>query len=699
MKLILDFETANTEGVDLPTVGADVYAAHPATEILCLCVMTEDGDPWCTWKPGDRTGVQQLDDLAADPEVVFEAHNAAFEQMIWKHIMYGRFGFTAIPISRWSCSMARSYAHGLPGSLDKLAAALDLPEQKDKEGSGFTIALSSPMSKKDWAASMPVDWIPADKREARLQKRSKKSWLDTWKPTYDRRPETLACVEEYCWSDCRIEHLAGLMLPELSPYERRVWEADQLINQRGVKIDRKFVEAAIQIINDAENAKLARFSDLTGGLAPGQLARVAEWIEQQGVKVPTKINAKGERVKTLDVAAVDSLIGKGDGDAETGVVPPDCKLPPAVYEVLAVRRLLGASAIDKYPRMLACAGPDDRARYTTQYHGAHTGRWAGRLFQPQNFPRASLPDFDDPDENLDPEIAVAAFLSGDYRLVEDLFGGKSAIWCAGRVLRHALIAERGHIYDSADYAGIEMRIDLALAGEGGKCEMLAGGQDVYVDMAKIIGRDRTTGKNTVLGCGFGMGADKFHGRYGQKLTLAECRDIITAYRNEWAPGVPKLWDTLEAAALKAVQNPGREVTALCGVTYVLRTSWLQCHLPDGQVLWYREPRICEGKFGNPAWQYRTYGKDGWVDVYGGLLCENVCQKLARGLLCEAIHRLEQNGFPVVLTVHDEILAEPMAGSDHKAFEQIMAERPAWAAHLPAALPIAVEGWQGPRYRK
>lgn len=737
MKLIIDFETANTAGIDLKEVGADVYASHPATKVICLCVMREDGEPLLTWMPDTyEECYQQLDDLAADPGVIFEAHNAAFEQMIWQRIMVERHSFEPIPISRWACSMARSFAHGMPGALEKVAKALHLGEQKDMKGADLAYGLSDPITKKDWNTPQSEGgWRPDDWFD------TQKTWADLYEPIYDRRPKTLERVARYCMQDCRVEWAIGQVLPELSPYERAVWEYDQIINHRGVKIDRPFVEATIKVIADASAALVSKFQGLTGLNSPGQVAKLIEWVERNGVEVPTKTNSKGVETKTLDAAAIDKLLG--EEDAETGVVLRDSKLPPAVHEVLSIRRLLGAAAIKKFPRMLLCAGADGRARYTIQYHGAHTGRWAGRLFQPQNFPRTLLPDFLDPEKKLDPEVAVAAFLTGNHRFVED-FLGMSAIKAAGRVLRHALIAGDGRVYDSADFAGIEMRIALALAGQQDLIDILAAGHSPYIVAAEAIyGRpinksadlaEYTIGKHTILGCGFGMGAAKFHARYCPNQTLEFAERVIQTYRNETAPKVPRLWDDLETCALEAVLHPGQEFTARCRITYVKRTdlAWLQCILPDGQVMWYREPRLCTGKFGNQAWQYKVHrgmggggngagvtnnrgededtaydkneqyrlrGQDDWVNAYGGLLTENVCQKLARGLLCEAIARLEHNGFPVVLTVHDEILAEPEKGSDHEAFEQIMSERPAWAANLPSPLPIAVEGWQGPRYRK
>ena len=87
-----------------------------------------------------------------------------------------------------------------------------------------------------------------------------------------------------------------------------------------------------------------------------------------------------------------------------------------------------------------------------------------------------------------------------------------------------------------------------------------------------------------------------------------------------------------------------------------------------------------------------------IDAFGGLLTENVIQGLARDLMVEAMFKLRKNGFPIILTVHDEIVCEPLiANADEKAFAQIMTDIPAWAKTI--QMPVAVETWKGDRYKK
>lgn len=697
--VVIDFESASN--CDLKKCGAAVYSEHPSTEIICLGYVPHDDVPYvipgADLKFGDTDPDFQI--LAEDPEVIFIAHNVAFEKSIWRNIMVPVFGWPDIPDERWLDTMASCAMKGLPLKLEKAAAVLRLPVQKDTEGTKATLALS----------------------------RTNKQGY------YDRSEEKLKRVRDYCAQDVRTELELYRRVRGLGPSERKVWLLDQTINQRGVRLDMDFVRAAQQICDDAAKPLRKEFEELTG-VSPGQRDKVLEWLVANGCPFPLDTDEEskthGQQVVNLQKATIDKILG--DRDEEDDSLAGDyegrdntdiqCDVPYSCRRALRIRKVLGSASIKKLAAMQNCVGGDGRARWLLQYHGAGPGRWAGRLLQPQNFPRPTLKQQvgwnDDGTEKFaghDPAQLMDAILSGDSEYVGALFG--EPIQAVANGLRHALIAAEGCAFEVGDFAQIEARIVLALAGQHDKTAIMAAGQSPYIPMAESIFKrpvdkyvdikEYTIGKNTVLGCGFQMGWRKFRARYCPTETPEFAQAAINAYRKEFAPMVPKLWYALEEAATKCVWD--RTVESAFGIEYALEDGWLTCRLPSGRKLWYYDPRPVRKAM---PWSTEekpdiragfTYGaqKTGqWkrISAYGGLLCENVTQATARDLLVHGLFNAEAEGHSVVLTIHDEMICEvPEWMADAKAIEQFLVDIPQWAKDI--RVPVGAETWVGARYRK
>jgi DNA polymerase len=93
------------------------------------------------------------------------------------------------------------------------------------------------------------------------------------------------------------------------------------------------------------------------------------------------------------------------------------------------------------------------------------------------------------------------------------------------------------------------------------------------------------------------------------------------------------------------------------------------------------------------------GPIGWIriDTYGGRLTENIVQATARDIQWYGMRNLTAAGYPIVLHVYDEDVAEvPEGFGSVEEFERIMSTMPPWAADWPIR---ANGGWRGKRYRK
>ena len=672
LRYICDFETLNPAKNLLKEAGAWRYAEHPLTEVLCLVFKSAGGNYFYRWRPG--MPLDELLELVNNPDVIFVEH-ASFEQAIWQRIMVEQAGLPPLPPERWEDTQAVCAWKAVPLKLEKGCQALKLPVEKDMEGNKFTIGLSRP-----------------DK------------WGNVTAEDYER-------VIAYCEVDVECEDKLDQRIGRLSEAELGIWRLTEKINQRGIGIDSDYVRAMQRVVNDASKPLLAQFRALTG-LNPGQRDKLIAWCASRGVVLSSMKKAYlaellGDEEDTNDPThGYESL---AEDDTMPELRKTDIQLHDDVREMLALRAILGSASVKKLDKFRSCVCGDGRARGLQQYHAAGTGRFGGRLLQPHNFPW----DKEGVLGKIDPERAVQLIMGADYRAVEAEFRGTSAVTVVGLSLRHALVPARGNVFLVGDYSGIEARIVLALAGQHDKTAMMAAGHDVYLDMAcdiynvpkgsltKEDGAKRQIGKNTVLGCGFQMGGPRFHAQYCPKQTPEFAAGVVNAYRTKWAPLVPAVWRALGNAMLNLVASGIEDV--VYGCYFHMIDEWACIDLPSRwQRLWYFQPHMHERPGWGPGPACWTMKSGKWVrqQLYGGLLTENVVQALARGLLCSAMRRIEEAGMPIVLTVHDEIVAEvEESRADMDQFKRLMAERPEWAVTM--QVPVSVECPKTPwlRYQK
>jgi len=515
----------------------------------------------------------------------------------------------------------------------------------------------------------------------------------TWWDDYDK----LVSLYAYCQQDVRTEQALHKRLLDLSPAEQKLWILDHRINQRGIYIDQLSVTKAIEVVKleaDRLNDELNKATEGAVGFAT-EVATLTKWIQGQGV--PIDGLAKADVIEALKIE----------------------EMPDPVRRALEIRQEAGKTSTAKLRTILNILSSDGRARDLLQYHAAGTGRWGGRKLQPQNMPRPSI-SHEMVEEILDlfPKKSALELVE----LINFLYGPPMSI--VSDCLRGMICAAPGHVLMAADFANIEGRVLAWLAGEQWKLDAFAAydrgeGPDIYklgyarsfrIPVEEVTKDQRFIGKVQELALGYqgGVGAFQTMAR-GYKLTISDAaaEEIKVAWR-EAHPKIVHYWHYLEDLASMAVKAPG--VTFTTGlvanpVIFLVKGSFLFCKLPSGRVLTYPYPKLkpIMTPWGEEKEQIHYMSVDGktrkWQEThtYGGKLAENVTQAVSRDILAEAMTRVDAQGYPIVMHVHDEIVVEVEESRrwDLSLFEAYVKQTPAWAV----GLPIAVEGWRNKRYRK
>jgi DNA polymerase len=636
VQISIDFETYSE--CDIKTAGGYNYAAHPSTEVICMAWAIDDEAPQL-WTPDQQFPDRLAHALMWENAEVW-AWNAAFERAVWHHKILWKHDI-GVADHRWNDTAALAATLALPRALGKCAEVLELSDQKDTRGRFLIQRLCKPYRGERRTDQHLLDELYAYCKQDVVTERAIKNYILKYKP--------------------------------MGEHERAVWLLDQEINWRGVGIDVPNVENALDLIIATAERLNASVVDLTDGALSGvgSRAQVMSWCRDQGY-----------RLGGYDKNAILTALA-------------DPALPANVRDVLKVRQTLGKASTSKYQAMQNLAGHDNRARGVFSYHGAQTGRWAGRGFQPQNLPR---PAFNDAD------TCVQLFDQRDPELLEMLYGDPMA--ALSSTLRSMIVPAQGNRLMVVDFNAIEARVLAWLAGEQEPLDVFATGQCIYCHAAtSIYGRtitkkdkeERQIGKVAVLALGYqgGVGAFQTMAAAYRVEIEDELADQIKVKWRKANKNIVRFWYALEEAANNAVKHRGHAFDA-GPITFKCHGDFLFAKLPSGRRLAYYQPRL--GNNGLEFWgtDSRLGGRWAKLDTYGGKLAENITQAVARDLLADAMLRVEAKGYPVVMHVHDEIVSEvPKDFGSLAEFEQLICQMPDWAT----GLPMAVEGFECERYRK
>ena len=652
-RLLIDLETYSS--ADITKTGAFKYAEAPDFEILLLACAWDDGPVQVI----DMTGREPVTDertaakaaaLASvvagitDPDTVKVAHNSAFERACLT-----RYLSRDLPPEEWEDTMILAAMNGLPLSLDAAGAALELRDQKIREGTALISYFCKPCK-------------PTIANGGRTRNRP------------EHAPDKWERFKAYCKRDVEVEQAIYRRLRNfpVTDFERKVWALDARINERGVRIDSGLVAAAIAQNEAFTTRRMAEMRRLTGLENPNSVAQLKDWLETAGMSADS-----------LNKDAVLELKDKATD--------------PATRRVLELRQQLGKTSVTKYEAMQSAVCADGRVRGLLQYYGAgRTGRWAGRLVQVQNLPQNHLAGLG---------LVRELVRERDLETLELCFDSVPDV--LSQLIRTAFVAGEGNIFHVADYSAIEARVIAYLAGEKWRMDVFRSGGDIYCSSASAMfrvpvvkhgvnGHLRQKGKIAELACGYGggVGALRAFGADKMGLTEEEMQDIVTQWRAA-SPAIPRFWRDAESAAVRAINNPGRTTTVPCGVKYRRDGDALRCRLPSGRILSYWDAKLdTDGSicFMGQNQTTRRWEKTG---TWGGKLVENIVQAYARDCLAVAMVRLAEEGWKICFHVHDEVIVEAPIGTSWEQVAEVMGRPIDWAP----GLLLRGDGYSTPFYRK
>ena len=720
--LFLDFETFSE--ADLKKVGSYAYAEHPTTEVL-ICTYAFDDEPVQVWDctdgsdmPGDlHRALRRL--VKPNSRIKMVWHNGSmFDRLIMKHC----WGFD-IPVSNTIDTMIWAFRHALPGSLDALCEVLGVSADnaKDKRGKALIQRFSKP--------------TPKNYKIRRY--------------TAETHPDEWALFIKYAVSDITAMREVFHKLPRWgnSEFEDRVLELDQLINDRGFKVDVALAEAAIEAV-EKHKAQLQEEAQRNyGGTLTGK----------DFLPILREL-APAHRIHNAQKSTLNDLLADDD-------------LPDDARAIIEMRLGAASTASTKYNPLLLGRSSDDRRRGCIQYGGAkRTLRFAGKGFQPQNLARGYYHD-----DELDK--GISALLKGRAHRRFDVAK------LTASTVRSCIIPEAGHKFFVADYSNVEGRGLAWLAGEDDLIEVFVNGVDVYKKLASTVFNvayeavtkdQRQIAKAMVLGLGYAGGVGAFvtfaknlgldlndmtrtlDGTFPDHIWSATARgyewariqeakrpprpgekddrpsyildkkvwrtcDALKRMYREANPAIVQFWRDIEDAAMAAIRNPGKEFTAgPRGVKFSRNMEtdnngnkvagwWLRMTLPSGRVMSYPGVGLSVSKETDEDGKVSTnvrikyQGENqltrqwGFQYTYSGKLVENCTQALCRDLLANALLNVEANGYPIVLHVHDEIICETPDSPEYNVaeLERLMCELPDWAE----GFPLVAEGAEMKRYAK
>lgn len=323
-RLQIDIETYSD--VDLVNCGVYRYIEGDF-HILLFAYAFDDDEVQCVDLACGEQLPQEVVDAIYDKSIIKAAWNAQFER-----ICLSKYFNTQLSPDDWQCSMVWAASLSLPLKLKYAALALKTGEQKNDVGERLIRYFSIPCK-------------PTKSNGGRTRNLPEHA-SDDWK-----------LFKSYCIQDVRTERDIRYRL-EKFPLMQQEWDyyhMDQRINDRGVMIDKEFVQQAIICDMALSEAMTKRAYELTGLENPNSVSQLKSWLEERGISV----DSLGKK----DVSALIADLDKHSIDSDA-------------LNMMKLRLQMAKSSVKKYQAAERYICQDGRAHGLFQFSGANrTQRW------------------------------------------------------------------------------------------------------------------------------------------------------------------------------------------------------------------------------------------------------------------------------------------------------------------------------------
>jgi len=633
-EIIFDFETYSF--CDLNAAGAWVYSEHETTGVFCMAWMTPEMKAPKLWQPGEAVPEEFFKE-----DAVYIAHNSLFEYALVCNVCIGQHGFPERMrlADNWHCTRAMAKCVGLPGSLDDVARVLKVKHQKLSSGKALINKYSKPYTDRKTKEKKLRPLTGADKK----------------------------AMFEYCRVDTWAEFEIYTILRNMKnvKLERPVFLQDFKLNVEGLPVDVKGAQTVIKKLDELTVKAEEEAESL--GVNVRSPKQLLEFFAKNGVHVD---NTRKDTIDTI-----------------LGMNPKK-----EVAEACELRRFLGKSSVKKFKSLLSMTAKDSRIRYTLFYFGANTGRWSGRGFQPHNLIKTGTDEKE---------------INNLIKAVPAMTDRAEFLGAAQKILPGLIQAPTGETFIMGDFSAIEARGLAYLAGETWRLDVFKTHGKIYeASAAKILNRpissiepgskERKVGKVAELALGYQGAVGALYQFGADKLGLSE--DDMVRVIKDWRGANRKIvsfWYELESAFSLYYSRRKEHHKVYVGKHIQVRAKnrYIAVRLPSGRELFYHDIEAS-----GDGVSFFNHSQNRRVQLYGGLLAENVVQAMCRDILADCMLRLQERGLDTAFHVHDEIICQTArkdVKEKQKIFDSVTNTAPAW---LPG-FPLSTESEISRRYHK